>query len=270
METPAKVRQILSKPGNFYIYAGILIVGILLFFTMKVSITHASDLRQRNNRIQEIESLSKEWNELDQVYLENQKEIERLKQSNEEIKKQQSNLATEAKEKRIQFVEDYGCEIMTGRCQYLKTEVPQKIEFRTNSEGKAKALPNVEPTLEAFAREYGQDPQDFIDAGKEYNIKPEVILCIARADSDLGRATKSKNNLGNVGNNDRGDTVEYASVREGIFAIGKVLNNNYLGRKETIQDLSSYGNCGIDCNYIYASSTENRENNVMNCLNFLY
>ena len=69
METPAKVRQFLSKTGNFYIYAGILIVGILLFFTMKVSITHANDLRQRNHRIQEIQSLSQEWNELDQVYI---------------------------------------------------------------------------------------------------------------------------------------------------------------------------------------------------------
>ena len=214
METPAKVRQFLSKTSNFYIFAAILIVGTLLFFTTKVSITHANDLRQRNNRIQEIESLSEERNELDQTYLSNQEQIKKLQEENEQIRKQQNNLATEAKEKRIEFVQDYGCEVMTGRCQYLQTEVPQKIEFRTNSEGKAKALPNVEPTLEAFAKEYGQNPQDFIDAGKEYNIKPEVILCIARADSDLGRATKSKNNLGNVGNNDRGDTVEYATVRD--------------------------------------------------------
>lgn len=59
-------------------------------------------------------------------------------------------------------------------------------------------------------------------------------------------------------------------MRDGIFAIGEVLNNKYLGNKETIQDLSRYGNCEKDCNYIYASSTENWENNVMNCLNFLY
>lgn len=185
MKTPAKVKQFLSKTSKFYIIAGILIVGILLFFTMKVSITHATDVRQRNNRIHEIESLSKERNELDQIYLSNQEQIKKLQEDNDQIRNQQSNLATEAKEKRIEFVQDYGCEIMTGWCQYLQTEVPQKIEFRTNSEGKAKALPNVEPTLEAFAKEYGQDPQDFIDAGKEYNIKPEVILCIARADSDL-------------------------------------------------------------------------------------
>jgi hypothetical protein len=159
---------------------------------------------------------------------------------------------------------------MTGRCDYLKVEVPQKIEFRTNSEWQAKALPDVEPTLESFAKEYGLDPQDFIDAWKEYNIKPEVILCIARADSDLWRAMKSKNNIGNVGNNDRWDTREFATIRDGIFAIWKTLNNGYLGNKKFIQDLSRYWNCENDCKYIYASSTENWENNVMNCLNFLY
>ena len=203
MKTPAKVKQFLSKTSNFYIVAAILIVGTILFCTMKVSITHAAEIRERDGKIHEIESLSKEWNNLDQVYISNQKEIERLQQSNAEIRNQQTDLANTAKQKRIEFVQEYGCEVMTGRCKYLQIEVPQKIEFRTNSNGQAKALPNIEPSLEAFAREYGQNPQDFIDAGKQYNIKPEVILCIARADSDLGRATKSKNNLGNVGNNDR-------------------------------------------------------------------
>jgi len=270
METPAKVRQFLSKTSNFYMVAILLVMGTLLFFTTQVSITHASWKREQNGRLQEIEWLSQERKDLDQKYLSNQEEIDRLQKQNEEIKRQQQNLQDSAKQKRIEFVHDYGCEVMTGRCDYLKVEVPQKIEFRTNTEWKAKALPNVEPTLEAFAKAYGQDPQDFIDAWKEYDIKPEVILCIARADTDLWRAMKSKNNIWNVGNNDRWNKVEYSTIREWIFKIWEALNNWYLGNKQTIQDLSRYGNCETDCKYIYASSTENRENNVMNCLNFLY
>lgn len=84
-------------------------------------------------KIHEIESLSEERKELDHVYLENQKQIEKLQQTNSEIKRQQNDLANSAKQKRIEFVHDYGCEVMTGWCEYLQVEIPQKIEFRTNS-----------------------------------------------------------------------------------------------------------------------------------------
>lgn len=270
MKTLAKVFISLSPKLKIFILAVVAITAILLCHTTSVSVVHANSERGMQRKLDEIQSLSSEWNRIDEIYLKNAREIERLKESNAEIKMQQSELANQAKEKRIEFVQEYGCGIMTGRCDYLKVEVPQKIEFRTNSEWQAKALPNVEPTLESFARAYGLDPQDFIDAGKKYDIKPEVILCIARADTDLWKAMKSKNNIWNVGNNDRWDTKEYATIRDGIFGIGKALNNWYLGNKQFIQDLSRYGNCENDCQYIYASSPENRENNVMNCLNFLY
>ena len=247
-----------------------MIVAVLLYHTASISVVYANLERNQQKKLEEIQSLSSERERIDEIYLQNEKEIDSLKKKNAEIKTQQAELANQAKEKRIEFVQEYGCGIMTGRCDYLKVEVPQKIEFRTNSEWKAKALPNVEPTLEAFAKEYGQNPQDFIDAGNKWNIKPEVILCIARADTDLWRAMKSKNNIGNVGNNDRWDTVEYETMREWIFKIWEALNNWYLWNKKWIQDLSRYGNCETDCKYIYASSTENWENNVMNCLNFLY
>ena len=46
-----------------------------------------------------------------------------------------------------------------------------------------------------------------------YGIAPELIIAIAQADSSLGtagRAVRTKN-PGNVGNNDRGDTVNQGS-----------------------------------------------------------
>lgn len=36
-----------------------------------------------------------------------------------------------------------------------------------------------------------------------HKVYPEVILCIAYADSSLGTNLKTKHNYGNVGNNDR-------------------------------------------------------------------
>ena len=68
----------------------------------------------------------------------------------------------------------------------------------------------------------------WIDTGSRRGIKPEVLVCIAWADSDLGAMLKSRNNIGNVGNNDRGMIVEYESMNAGIEAIGRVLNNQYL------------------------------------------
>ena len=270
MKTLAKVFVSFSPKLKIILLATVGIVAILLYNTTAISVVHANQERNMQKKLDEIQSLSSEWNRIDEIYLQNEKQIGELKEKNIEIKTQQAELANQAKEKRIEFVQEYGCGIMTGRCDYLKVEVPQKIEFRTNSEWKAKALPNVEPTLESFAKAYGLDPQDFVDAGNKWNVKPEVILCIARADTDLWKAMKSKNNIGNVGNNDRWDTREFATMRDGIFEIWKALNNWYLGNKKRIQDLSRYGNCENDCQYIYASSTENWENNVMNCLNFLY
>ena len=84
--------------------------------------------------MEEIQNLSSERERIDEIYLQNEKEIDSLKKKNAEIKTQQAELANQAKEKRIEFVQEYGCGIMTGRCDYLKVEVPQKIEFRTNSE----------------------------------------------------------------------------------------------------------------------------------------
>lgn len=52
-----------------------------------------------------------------------------------------------------------------------------------------------------------------------HKIKPEVIICIAYADSSLGKYLKTKNNIGNVGNNDRGDKVNYGNIEQGFNAI---------------------------------------------------
>ena len=104
----------------------------------------------------------------------------------------------------------------------------------------------------------------------KYGIKTEVLVCIAFADTHLGYATKSTNNVGNVGNNDRWDTVAFATLEKGIWAIWYTLNNWYLGNKQTIWDLSFAWDCKIDCSKVYATSNSNWQNNVLNCLSNIY
>lgn len=104
----------------------------------------------------------------------------------------------------------------------------------------------------------------FKKVGARYNIKPEVIICIAKADTLLGTATKSSYNIGNVGNNDRGSVVHYKDIGAGIDAIGKVLSNKYLGYKQTLGSLTPYG--GGSSPFYATSPTGNWYNNVRNCL----
>lgn len=103
--------------------------------------------------------------------------------------------------------------------------------------------------------------------GKLNNVYPEVIICIAYADSSLGKHLKTKNNVGNVGNNDRWDTQEYRTAEKWFEAIAITLNNKYLKYIYTIDYLSRYHNKD---GKIYASSTDNRHNNVTNCLGMIY
>ena len=95
-------------------------------------------------------------------------------------------------------------------------------------------------------------------------------MAISFADTHLWYATKWTNNLGNVWSFDRGWTYNYKTVEGGIEAIFYTLNNKYLGNKQTIWDLSYAGSCKIDCDKVYATSNENRENNILNTLSNIY
>ena len=101
------------------------------------------------------------------------------------------------------------------------------------------------------------------DATKGTNIDKDVVICIAFAESTLGRYLTTSNNIGNVGNNDRGDRVAINGVLAGARAIPLTLNNAYLGNYHTIKQLSRYGNKD---GKIYASSPINWQTNVLKCL----
>ena len=96
-----------------------------------------------------------------------------------------------------------------------------------------------------------------------FQVQPEIIVCIAYADSSLWRFLKTSYNYGNVGNNDRWNTQSFNNMEQGFYHIGAVLNNGNLWKYSTVNQLSRRGNPD---GMIYASSPENWHINVMNCL----
>jgi len=148
--------------------------------------------------------------------------------------------------------------------------------MRVNSQWDAKIRPNVKQwevfmdTMYNFANIYHQNWEIRHSAGIKNKIKPEVMICIARADSDLWKQLKSTNNFWNVGNNDRWNVVHYKTPQAWINAIARVLHNKYLWKKQTIWDLSPSWWCTTDCKYFYATSKENWNSNVLNCLSHIH
>jgi hypothetical protein len=101
----------------------------------------------------------------------------------------------------------------------------------------------------------------------KYKVKKEVVACIARRDSWLWKYLKTKNNFWNVWNNDRWDTRSYKTEKDWIEAIFKTLNNKYLRHKQSIWSLSVGGWWNSP---FYATSLENWNINVLNCLWVMY
>ncbi|MCP4522748.1 MAG: peptidoglycan DD-metalloendopeptidase family protein [Candidatus Gracilibacteria bacterium] len=105
----------------------------------------------------------------------------------------------------------------------------------------------------------------WVNESIEANIDPTFTMCIGLAETGLGRHIKkgSGYNVGNVGNNDSGDIRHFQSAQEGIYAMVRTLNNQYLGKYNQIDQLSRYGNKdGI----IYASSPDHWHNNIITCM----
>lgn len=101
------------------------------------------------------------------------------------------------------------------------------------------------------------------DAVAGTNIDRDVVICIAFAESTLGRYLTTDNNIWNVWNDDRWNRVSFNSALAWARSISNTLNNFYLWNYHTIRQLSRYGN--VD-GKIYASSPINWQRNVTKCL----
>ena len=110
------------------------------------------------------------------------------------------------------------------------------------------------------------DPSIRLQASEETGIDPVFGVCIWAAETSY-RNFKSGNNIGNVWNDDSGNTRIFASPVDGVKAVFNTLNNSYLGEYTTMDQLSRYGNKD---SYIYASDPINRQKNIMRCLSMIY
>lgn len=155
-------------------------------------------------------------------------------------------------------------------CQHWNGEIYRGIKWRCNSDWLAQDMPDLQGAtreermkelLAYYWKEYLYET--FFYWGKMFWIYPELAICIAKADTTLWRHTKSQNNLGNVWNNDRGDTVNFDSEYKAVSAIYQTLNNQYLWGYQYVAELSRKFNKE---GKIYASSLENWHNNVVNCM----
>ncbi len=80
-----------------------------------------------------------------------------------------------------------------------------------------------------FLKKYAAGPYADIAlwdmAAKDTYVDIDMGICIALAETSLGRYFASSNNIGNVGNNDRGDRVDKDSPLAGARSIYLTLNN---------------------------------------------
>lgn len=124
---------------------------------------------------------------------------------------------------------------------------------------------------------YGLDPSMIREVENHYGIKEGVIGCIAVAETSGWKFWAGKNNVGNVGNTDsnpRGQS--YSNIGASLDAIGRTLNNKYLGKKQTLWCLSNRHHCTEpeDNGSRYATSSPEtrwaREPNMVACLSQIY
>lgn len=178
-------------------------------------------------------------------------------------------------QKRIGFTSGKPTAIKELRTIIVTGNAVAKPVYRVNSNWRAKPVAKiswtgVEARIASMLRQYWHNLNEWNIVGNNYKIKTEVLVCIAWADSHLGYALKGSYNYGNVGNNDRWDVVHFSNKLQGISAIGQTLNNKYLGTKLTIGDLSRAGSCTTNCTKFYATSKDNRQNNMLNCLSNIH
>ena len=126
MKTLAKVSQFFSKTSNFYIIGVVAVIGILLYHTTSIAVVHASWERSMRKKLDEIQSLSSEWNRIDEQFLKNEEEIKKLQESNAEIKRQQWELSNQAREMKVDYVRNHWCKENPEWCDLLKLEEDRK------------------------------------------------------------------------------------------------------------------------------------------------
>jgi murein DD-endopeptidase MepM/ murein hydrolase activator NlpD len=117
--------------------------------------------------------------------------------------------------------------------------------------------------LETYASSDFRDRSIWVEESIAESIDPTFVLCVGLAESTLGKNLTTEGNIGNVWNTDSGARRDYDGPRAGIRAISSVVNNRYLWKYITIDQLSGWWN---PVGPIYASSQTNWHENIVKCM----
>jgi len=232
-----KRKGYLNKPRGVKYVSYVILLVLLGFLVYAMFNTSVAAL----DRIQEAKAVLSPQVEAAKVFLD-QKEVE-YNQAKAEHKKLSEGLGSlEAAERT------------------LLAQVGIDVIAQGNFTPTAKGLKNF---LAVNAAKAFQNPEPWREAGRKHGIHSSLLVCIGQADSSLGNNLKSRFNVGNVANNDRGQTKGYNSPEEGIEAIALTLNNAYLNSKQTLGSLSTGGG---GQNPVYATSNYTWNKNVKGCV----
>lgn len=159
-----------------------------------------------------------------------------------------------------------------------------KYTIRVGLQWSRKPIPTITGlTTEERAKEWlekaslGHTLTTWIRLWEKYKVDYTLPICIAWADSHLWKALKSRNNIGNVGNNDRWDVKHYDTLEQGIGAIFRTLNNKYQINNRKVWELSWEGRTRLGMewcigkgHYCYATSKWVWSTNVTNCMSAIH
>lgn len=135
--------------------------------------------------------------------------------------------------------------------------------------------------IDTYLKNYTRAPEEvkntvdlWIKYGLQENIKPEVGVCIAVADTGLGDSLKTSYNIGNVGNTDGGSTQSMSSWEHGIEMLFKTFNNGKYDNLAMIGELSGNGRIALGlpgckqatCYATSVGSSGYWNGNVISCL----
>ena len=168
-----------------------------------------------------------------------------------------------------------------------KEEKRENYTIRVGLQGSMKPIPKLSGDKDERARQLldtvwiGHTLPIWKSLGEKYGIDYTLPIAIGFADSHLGKALKSKNNIGNIWNNDRGHTKEFDSLESWIEAIFWSLAKwKYMSGHNTIWTLSGEGRkrlwlpwCAEEKDYrkkCYASSMWVWSTNVVNIMSAMH
>lgn len=124
--------------------------------------------------------------------------------------------------------------------------------------------------LKTYAQGIYRSPTIWEEAWQDHNIDPIFVSCIVMAESSWGKNLASDNNPGNIGNpDDPNIRTNFNSPIDGIKAIYDTLDNKFLRNRNTIDELSGFGE-NNKWSKLYATSPFNRQNNIQRCLSSIY